>query len=828
MAGIAHREDPLDVFNHLQHNLIWLSMPSGLTMDLAINILGKYKKYCRTGYWFSKTTVFLEIVGKGTAVIDKIIALTGLQEIGGMARFCYIEQASKRINPRLISEYACLLVSGEARLMHLTPNQIYFNSQWEGNPNRIPTPTIPNQSEISDIPPKSDTPQDFVNVQPRRKIRPSADEKPDFSTPIGPPLPDFNKTFPPNTIPRTGTFIPNICTPSTHSTPTGKPKPTKTPEIPTPLRRPLKGKPPGDGTGQNPSPPPIPVPKQPLNPLDPRSKPEKSTPIRDPPQIPRFTNPFLGPYNITGKPLQPQFPSLPDNANEPLDKLRFIIPHLDTEELHTVISDMIRESKRRIGEPIPGEPAPQGQGHGDPLGGKVGDAGGLGLHEPGLGVSNQGKVPDPHLNITHPLHITNPFYQDLVREDISAIPQPPEYSLLQTSLQAMSEGLLKTILKEGILRKDTPKLPVFTGKPGDEKTSWRRWELQVKGLEGSYTDKAIKEAMNKALQGDAAIVADSLDDDCTWQELLKALKAKFAIVSSQDVMMKTFFDISQGSNNVSQFAIQLEKVLGNIRVCHPESLTGREFSNHLRNRFFHGLSETYRGTLRYKFDQGCSYEDLLLSARQVEGEKIGNVDTVSDSSIKSKAKAAVVQQTKAQPSLGELQQAYRITQGEVAKFQSQMNKLTKLKDSLQVSSISSHAPSTTGANGRQQQPQTPAQQPTQTSQPLDQSGKGYNNPGYSQNWGRGRGGRGRGGGPRKSIPDPPGRPKGWSRLCYWCREFVPFEQANHLIRDCPFYKQGKEDWWSMQPGHTSTPNPNPSQNHIDPATAESNSTSQGN
>ena len=102
----------------------------------------------------------------------------------------------------------------------------------------------------------------------------------------------------------------------------------------------------------------------------------------------------------------------------------------------------------------------------------------------------------------------------------------------------MSEGLLKTILKEGILRKDTPKLPVFTRKANDDKTSWRRWELQVKGLEGSYTDKAIKEAMNKALQGDAAIVADSLEDDCIWQELLKALKAKFAIVSSMYVMME--------------------------------------------------------------------------------------------------------------------------------------------------------------------------------------------------------------------------------------------------------------------------------------------------
>ena len=207
-------------------------------------------------------------------------------------------------------------------------------------------------------------------------------------------------------------------------------------------------------------------------------------------------------------------------------------------------------------------------------------------------------------------------------------------------------------------------------------------------MAGTYTDKAIKEAMNKALQGDAAIVADSLDDDCTWQELLRALKAKFAIVSSLDVLMKTFYDITQGSNNVSQFAIQLEKVLGNIRVCHPQALSGREFSNHLKNRFFHGLSETLRGTLRYKYDQGCSYDELLLSARQVEGERLENASTVSDSSTKIKAKAAAVQQAKAQPSLGELQQAYRITQGEVAKFQQQVNDLTRLKNSLQASSIS--------------------------------------------------------------------------------------------------------------------------------------------
>ena len=126
----------------------------------------------------------------------------------------------------------------------------------------------------------------------------------------------------------------------------------------------------------------------------------------------------------------------------------------------------------------------------------------------------------------------------------------------------MSEGSLKAALTEGVLRQDTSKLHEFSGKPDDGKASWRRWELQIKGLEGSYSDRAIKE-------GDAAIVADSMEDDCTWQELLAALKAKFTIVSSLDVMMGNLYGIKQGSNFVSQFAINIEKVLGSIRVGHP-------------------------------------------------------------------------------------------------------------------------------------------------------------------------------------------------------------------------------------------------------------------
>ena len=53
---------------------------------------------------------------------------------------------------------------------------------------------------------------------------------------------------------------------------------------------------------------------------------------------------------------------------------------------------------------------------------------------------------------------------------------------------------------------------------------------------------------------------------------------------------------------------------------------------------------------------------------------------------------------------------------------------------------------------------------------------------------RGRGGRGRGSG------------RGGLILCYWCRDFLPKEQANHKVAQCPYQSQAKNDWWKNQLG----------------------------
>ena len=70
-------------------------------------------------------------------------------------------------------------------------------------------------------------------------------------------------------------------------------------------------------------------------------------------------------------------------------------------------------------------------------------------------------------------------------------------------------------------------------------------------------------------------------------------------------------------------------------------------------------------------------------------------------------------------------------------------------------------------------------QASQSQNPTNpQSGRGGRG-GY-----RGRGARGRG---RRGLI-----------LCYWCRDFLPKEQANHKVAQCPYQSQARNDWWKSQ------------------------------
>ena len=387
--------------------------------------------------------------------------------------------------------------------------------------------------------------------------------------------------------------------------------------------------------------------------------------------------------------------------------------------------------------------------------------------------------------------------------------QPMNYADMEKSFQAMSEGIIRAVVSEGVLRHDIPKLDAFSGKADGEKVSWRKWELQVKGLEGSYTDKAIKEAMLKALKGDAFAAAEPLSGVCTWQQLLEILRGKFTTVHSLDVLMGQFYQIAQGLDTVAQFAIKLEHHLGSIRNSHPGAISDVDFFRHLRERFFHGLSERIRSSLRHKYDdKAIDYHSLLAYARVIEGEtgmSAENEKNDKQEPAKAVAKGSAIQKGN---DVDKLTKAFATTQGELHKLQKQLQDITQVVGQwaqVQATGFQAYVPAPSQGNSYQDQrgrgrginvPHPPNQV---NNQQFGQDRRGHGAPRHQPQQQRGTNQPPRGNQNQQLLEQGQAvRPGNWNRLCFWCRDYAPADQANHLIKNCPYYNQGRKDWWTQQ------------------------------
>ena len=391
--------------------------------------------------------------------------------------------------------------------------------------------------------------------------------------------------------------------------------------------------------------------------------------------------------------------------------------------------------------------------------------------------------------------------------------QPMNYADMEKSFQAMSEGIIRAVVSEGVLRHDIPKLDAFSGKADGEKVSWRKWELQVKGLEGSYTDKAIKEAMLKALKGDAFAAAEPLSGVCTWQQLLEILRGKCTTVHSLDVLMGQFYQIAQGLDTVAQFAIKLEHHLGSTRNSHPGVVSDVDFFRHLRERFFHGLSERMRSSLRHKYD----YHSLLAYARVIEGEtgmSAENEKNDKQEPAKSVAKGSSIQKGS---DVDKLTKAFATTQGELHKLQKQLQDITQVVGQwaqVQATGFQAYVPAPSQGNSYQGQggrgmgnnvPHPPNQP---NNQQFGQDRRGHGAPRHQPQQQRGTNQPPRGNQNQQLQEQGQAvRPGNWNRLCFWCRDYAPADQANHLIKNCPYYNQGRKDWWTQQGVTSDNPDP---------------------
>ena len=77
-------------------------------------------------------------------------------------------------------------------------------------------------------------------------------------------------------------------------------------------------------------------------------------------------------------------------------------------------------------------------------------------------------------------------------------------------------SVLQTLLKEGALRTNVPKLSAFSGEASKGEVSFDQWSYELQTLRKSYSDLALREGIQHSLRGAAADVVHNMGPFSHW------------------------------------------------------------------------------------------------------------------------------------------------------------------------------------------------------------------------------------------------------------------------------------------------------------------------
>ena len=341
-------------------------------------------------------------------------------------------------------------------------------------------------------------------------------------------------------------------------------------------------------------------------------------------------------------------------------------------------------------------------------------------------------------------------------------------SMNQEFLIQSSQAILQGLAEGGYIHAKTPKFESFFGDEKKNKLDFDMWERQVMSAATTHSGAAIKQAMMQSLKGQALMVTSALPPDASWEKLLQALKIKYQDKAPYDVLMAQFYGTKMDiDEKCASFGTRLEQKLNQVSLQYPDKISKTMYWNCVRERFFHGLPKDLRTNLRTQFDSGATYYQMLELARIVESENFHENSEIETKATSNKGKSKINVASVDNPT----QQIQQMQQ-----LQGAVKGLTKLLQNNQQQTQLPQIPQFVSQKGTQENVNTLPQATNGQGSTAPQRGRGGRG-GY-----RGRGGRGRGG----------------IILCYWCRDFLPKEQTNHKVAQCPYQKQAKNDWWKNQ------------------------------
>ena len=162
--------------------------------------------------------------------------------------------------------------------------------------------------------------------------------------------------------------------------------------------------------------------------------------------------------------------------------------------------------------------------------------------------------------------------------------------------------VLQTLLKEGALRTNVPKLSAFNGEAAKGEVSFDQWSYELQTLRKSYSDLALREGIQHSLRGGAADVVHNMGPNVPLDLIIKKFTIIYENVKSFDLLMRDFYRADQGEDEtIPSYATRIEGLLSQIRDKFPYKLPLQEEQRLLKDHLYHGSRKSIRGSLKYCF-----------------------------------------------------------------------------------------------------------------------------------------------------------------------------------------------------------------------------------
>ena len=177
-------------------------------------------------------------------------------------------------------------------------------------------------------------------------------------------------------------------------------------------------------------------------------------------------------------------------------------------------------------------------------------------------------------------------------------------------------SILQTLLKEGALRTNIPKLSAFSGEKAKGEVSLEQWSYELQTLCKTYSDSALREGIQCSLRGAAADTVQNMGPDVPLDTIIKKFTIVYGNVKSFDLLLWDFYHVDQVEDeSIPSFATQTEGLLSQIWDRFPDKL---------KDSLFHRCKKSIPDSVKYCFaDPHLDYMHFLEECSKAEDSDKG-------------------------------------------------------------------------------------------------------------------------------------------------------------------------------------------------------------